>query len=52
MKYTAPTILTAKSAGVAIQSGTDVNAKMQQIQLDSAFPQPRLSTTAAYEADE
>jgi hypothetical protein len=52
MKYTAPSILTTKSAGVAIQSGTDVNAKMRPIQLDSASPQPFLSTTAAYEADE
>jgi hypothetical protein len=52
MKYTAPSILTAKSAGVAIQTGTNVNAKMQHIQLDSAFPQPLPSTTAAYEADE
>jgi len=52
MKYTAPSILTTKSAGVAIQSGRIVAAKMQQIHLDSASPQPFPSTTSAYEADE
>jgi hypothetical protein len=49
MKYTAPSILTTKSAGVAIQTGDgpDKNG----IVLDSASPQMP-SASAAYEADE
>jgi hypothetical protein len=52
MKYTAPSILTTKSAGIAIQNGRDVAAKMSPTQLDSATPIRFLSTTSAYEADE
>ena len=52
MKYTAPHILTTKSASAAIQTGTNLAAKMQHIQLDSVQPRVNFSTTSAYEADE
>jgi hypothetical protein len=49
MKYTAPSILTTKNAGDAIQNGTDPNSKAG-VQIDNAFHLP--SNNPAYEADE
>jgi hypothetical protein len=51
MQYTKPKVLTTVNANDAIQSGTDDAIKSNPTVMDSA-PHPRLSTTAAYEADE
>ena len=51
MRYSKPNVLTTVNATDAIQSGTNDSIKSNPMVLDSA-PHPRLSTTAAYEADE